>query len=147
MKIRWTARSVRVQVPPPAPTSLCPRFEAEKTAGHHAPAPAAKDGTSLTLPNRRASVDVGLKNEGKLKTFARPCPTSSSKFSRRATGTTLSPRSRKLPGEFPAYSGRGAGDECPGAEPFFCRVQLSSFAPFCLLNTRIVGIAARSRRV
>src|SRR5271165_253202 len=35
MKIRWTARSVRVQVPPPAPTSRCPRFEAEKTTEHH----------------------------------------------------------------------------------------------------------------
>jgi hypothetical protein len=27
-------------------------------------------------------------------------------------------RSRKLPGEFPAYSGRGAGDECPRTESF-----------------------------
>src|SRR6478672_7215870 len=30
MKIRWTARSVRVQVPPPAPPSRCPSFEAER---------------------------------------------------------------------------------------------------------------------
>jgi hypothetical protein len=30
----------------------------------------------------------------------------------------IKPRSRKLPGEFPAYSGRGAGDECPRTESF-----------------------------
>src|SRR5712664_4683380 len=33
-------KSVRVQVPPPAPASRCPRFEAEKIAGHHDPASA-----------------------------------------------------------------------------------------------------------
>lgn len=27
------------QIPPPAPTSHCPCFEAEETAGHHYPAP------------------------------------------------------------------------------------------------------------
>src|SRR6266404_985255 len=34
MKIRWTARSVGVQVPPPAPTALYPRFEVERLRVH-----------------------------------------------------------------------------------------------------------------
>ncbi len=39
MKNRWTARAVRVQVPPPAP-SFCPRIGSRLVAGHHDPASA-----------------------------------------------------------------------------------------------------------
>ena len=33
-----------------------------------------------------------------------------------------------------AYSGRGARDECPGAEPSFIDYYSHTFAPFCLLR-------------
>jgi hypothetical protein len=35
-----------------------------------------------------------------------------------------------LPRKFLAYSGRGARDECPGAEPSFVEYDSHTFAPF-----------------
>jgi hypothetical protein len=52
---------VRVQVPPPAPTPLCPRCEAEKSAGQHDPAsdnPAAPSYTCVKLTGASVRTEV-----------------------------------------------------------------------------------------
>src|SRR5258708_17008838 len=46
----------------------------------------------------------------------------------------IDPGGRDLPRKFRAYSGRGARDKCPGAEPFFIECCSHLFAPFCLLR-------------
>src|SRR5882724_7970007 len=71
MKIRWTARSSRVQVPPPAPTSLCPRFEAEKTASHHDPAPAQAPARHSSVCREKA--DSSATQDGTIQAIGGKC--------------------------------------------------------------------------